>query len=111
MIGSGVVVTGNLTSDSDIFVDGNLTGSIKAVGDVTVGVNGVIKAPVAGNNIKIAGEVTGNISAESEVTITESGQLRGNVAAGSLVIISGGIFNGTSKMRQTVSPLDNAEES
>jgi cytoskeletal protein CcmA (bactofilin family) len=106
MIGSGVVVNGNLTSEGDIFIDGTVTGTIKASTDVTIGVNAVIRASITGDNVKIGGEVTGNVLAEGEVTISESGQLRGNVQSGGLTIVSGGVFNGTSKVRQTISPLD-----
>lgn len=103
MIGSGVVVTGNLTSEGDILVDGTLTGDISAVGSVTVGINGVIKANIRADNVSVSGEVHGNITAEGEVAITESGQVRGNISAAGLAIASGGIFVGSNRINRTAS--------
>jgi cytoskeletal protein CcmA (bactofilin family) len=107
VIGAGVIVEGNLTSDADIIIDGQLTGDIKTEGDLTIGVNAHIHANVQATNVTVAGSLTGNIAAQGEATIRESGQVKGDIKASGLAIISGGIFIGRSLMKPP--PRLNAE--
>jgi cytoskeletal protein CcmA (bactofilin family) len=100
IIGSGVIVRGNLTSESDIIIDGALTGHIKANGDVTVGVNARIKADIEATNVTVGGSVVGNITASGQASIRETGNVEGDIKATGLAISSGGIFIGRSLMEQ-----------
>jgi cytoskeletal protein CcmA (bactofilin family) len=105
VIGTGVVVHGNLRSESDISIDGTLTGEITTDGDVTIGVNARIKANIRATNVAIAGTLHGNITAGGETTIRETGHVEGDIKAGGLAIASGGIFIGRSIM-ETPPQLD-----
>jgi cytoskeletal protein CcmA (bactofilin family) len=97
IIGSGVSVAGELTSEADI--DGLLDGNITTTGDVTIGVNASIKAVVKGNNVIVAGHLTGNIFASGDTTIRETGQVVGDITSSSLAIVPGGIFVGRNHMQ------------
>jgi cytoskeletal protein CcmA (bactofilin family) len=96
VIGTGVVVHGELVSESDIAIDGTLDGSIKTSGNVIVGINADIKANIQGGSVIISGTVKGNVTSESETSILETGHLVGDVHASGLAISSGGIFVGRS---------------
>jgi cytoskeletal protein CcmA (bactofilin family) len=96
VIGTGVIVHGNLESESDIAIDGTLDGSVKTKGNVIVGVNANIKANIHATSIIIAGTVKGNVTSEGETSILETGHLVGDVDASGLAITSGGIFVGRS---------------
>jgi cytoskeletal protein CcmA (bactofilin family) len=98
VIGTGVVVVGNLSSESDITVDGTLDGAIKAGGNVVIGVNAVVKGNVEATNVAISGSLHGDVTASGEATIGETGHLKGNVRATSLAISSGAVFIGRSVM-------------
>lgn len=98
IIGTGVKVHGNLTSQSDITIDGNLEGSISAEGSVTIGVNAQIKANITATSVVVAGLVNGNITTEGEASILETGHVEGDIKAGGLAIATGGIFVGRSLM-------------
>lgn len=98
IIGTGVVVQGNVESQSDIIIDGTLKGDIKAGGNVVIGVNAYIAGDIVGVNISVAGELNGNITVEGEATIRETGQVTGDITATGLSIMSGGIFVGRSLM-------------
>ena len=104
VIGTGVIVVGNLASDSDIAIDGNLDGNIKAGGNVTIGINANVKGDIEGTNVSVAGNLTGSIKATGEASILETGHVKGNIRASGLSITSGGIFNGRSLM-DVSSPL------
>ena len=98
VIGSGVSAKGSLTSESDIIVDGNFTGDIKAGGSVTLGVNAVVKGNIKARSVTVSGDLTGNIAAEEDITITETGRLTGDISTMQLSIGVGAVFNGTTKM-------------
>ncbi len=98
IIGAGVIVHGDLKSESDVSIDGILDGTITTTGDVTIGVNAQIKATVEGDNVTVAGHLTGNIKATGTATIRETGQVDGDITAGGIAIMTGGIFIGRSRM-------------
>jgi cytoskeletal protein CcmA (bactofilin family) len=98
VIGTGVVVRGNLASESDITVDGTLDGNIKSGGNVTIGVNANVKGDIEATNATVAGALHGNITVEGEAGILETGQVRGNIKSSGLAIASGGVFIGRSIM-------------
>jgi cytoskeletal protein CcmA (bactofilin family) len=102
IIGTGVTVRGNLASESDITIDGLLTGDIKTQGDVTVGVNAQIEANIEATNVTVAGSLKGDVTASGEATIRETGQVKGDIRAAGLAIASGGIFIGRSIMKPPV---------
>jgi cytoskeletal protein CcmA (bactofilin family) len=101
VIGTGVVVNGNLSSESDIIVDGTLDGAIKAGGNVIIGVNAIVKGNVEATNVTISGSLQGDITASGETTIGETGHLKGNILSTSLAISSGAVFIGRSVMKAT----------
>ncbi len=101
IISAGVRIKGNLTSEGDVVIDGSLTGGIKATGNLTIGVNGVIRGDVSGANVKVAGHLDGNVNSEGETDIMETGQVKGNIKTASIQIQTGAIFIGTTTMPQT----------
>lgn len=98
IIGAGVKLKGNLASDGDMMVDGLISGHIKSRGNVTIGVNAVIKADIEAANIAVLGQVDGNLTASHETQIKETGRVKGNITTANLSIASGAIFAGTSVM-------------
>jgi len=114
IIGAGVTVQGNLSSESDIIIDGTLTGDIKTEGDVTVGVNAQISANIQATHVTVAGNLVGNITATGEASIRETGHVKGDIRAGGLSVSTGGVFIGRSLMtppeRLQPADIDTAEE-
>ena len=98
VIGTGVTVHGNLESESDVVIDGTLDGQIKTTGNVTLGINAVVKADIQAANVSVAGSLKGNITAEGETAIRETGHVEGDIRCLGLAISSGGVFSGRSIM-------------
>jgi cytoskeletal protein CcmA (bactofilin family) len=99
VIGSGVRLKGNLSSEGDIAIDGALVGNIKSGGHVTIGVNGRIVGHIQGTSIQTAGRIEGNLTALDSVTLAETAQVSGDIDTTHLEIGMGAIFIGTSKMK------------
>ena len=94
VIGTGVEVHGDLTSESDIIVDGILDGALKAGGNVTLGVNAVVKGNIEATNVTVSGQLHGNVIALDDLTIRETGQIKGDIKVGGLTVMSGAILIG-----------------
>lgn len=101
IIGTGVKVKGNLASDGDIMIDGTLSGEIKAAGNVTLGVNAVVKADITAHSVTVAGKLQGDIKAETEAGLTESCQVKGTITAATVSILPGAVFIGSVVMTET----------
>jgi cytoskeletal protein CcmA (bactofilin family) len=102
IVGTSVKLKGNLKSDGDITVDGNVNGEIKTKGVVTIGPNAHVIANVKAKKIIIAGTVQGNIEAGERLTIAETGRVYGDIVANILSISAGAIFSGKSTMLEKI---------
>lgn len=98
LIGAGVKLKGNLSSDGDISVDGSMTGNIKAGGNVTLGPNAIVQGDIACVNVRISGHLTGHITASGETSIASSGRVTGDIKTNDINIESGAIFLGSIEM-------------
>lgn len=108
IIGSGVVVVGNLISEGDMVIDGEVKGNIKTLGNLTLGVNAVIQGHVSGADVRVSGALEGNITAEGEASISETGNVIGDIICNTIAIGSGAIFRGRIQMQ--VNPTLGLEE-
>lgn len=98
IIGAGVRVRGNLTSEHDMIIDGILVGNVKTKGALQVGVNAVIKGNLVAKDVTISGQLEGDVKAANQAAITETGRVRGNIACHEIAIAAGAIFLGTNVM-------------
>ena len=71
MIGSTVVIDGNVTSAEDLLIEGKVSGTITALGhEVTVGQAGQLNANINAKVVRIEGKVEGDISGGEKVIIS-----------------------------------------
>lgn len=98
LIGEGSVFEGRINSEASLRVEGQITGDIDCLGDVTVGEGGIARSNITARHVTIAGEVHGNVTTNGVLTITATGKLYGNVNVQSLIIAEGGVFEGQSRM-------------
>jgi len=89
-------IKGSFTSKGNVRIDGQIEGTIKVDGDLTVGQNAVIKADIEAQNVSIAGEVRGNIKTRDLLEIGSSAKLFGDIVVKQLKIEQGARFIGSS---------------
>lgn len=87
---------GKLKTKGSIRVEGSLTGTLQADGDVFVGEAGEVNSDIEARKVVIAGKVEGNIIAKDKLEILETGTLEGDIRANKLVIEEGAKFIGKS---------------
>lgn len=100
-LGRSLVVTGELTSDEDVAIDGQMHGRV-SVRDatVTVGEHAHVDADVRCARAQIRGRVNGTISATERIELHASADVNGNLSANHVVIADGAQFGGRIDMDQ-----------
>ena len=99
MIGSTVVIDGNITSAEDLIIEGKVSGTITATGhEVTVGQAGQLNANISAKIVRIEGKVEGDISGGEKVIISKTGNVLGNIDAPRVTLEDGAKFKGSIEM-------------
>ena len=94
-IGKSVVIRGELSGSEDLFLDGEVEGSIDLKGhSLTIGPNGHIRANVHAQEVVIHGRVDGNIRGTDRVELKKSAVLAGDIFTQRIMIEDGAFFKG-----------------
>lgn len=95
-IGKSVVVKGELSGSEDLYLDGEVEGSIELRShSLTIGPNGRVRANVFAKDIVIHGKVDGNVRGTDRVELKKSAVLNGDIATQRIVIEDGAYFKGS----------------
>ncbi len=95
-IGKSVVVKGELSGSEDLYVDGEVEGSISLRGQsLTIGPNGRVHANVEARNVIVHGRIDGNIKASDRVELRKSASLSGDISTARVAIEEGAFFKGS----------------
>lgn len=94
-IGKSVCIKGELSGSEDIYLDGEVEGSIQLSGNsLTVGPNGRVRANVSARNVIVSGLLTGNIQASERTEFRKSATVSGDVQTRRIAIEDGAFFQG-----------------
>ena len=98
IIGSTIKIEGDLASDGNIVVEGEVVGSLKTQKNLRITNSAKVTADVEAKEALIAGIVEGNITVEDKIELTESAKVTGDIKTNVLSIASGAKFNGKCEM-------------
>ncbi len=98
VIGSSIVIDGEITGDEDLVVQGTVKGRIALKESLFVEASGVVEADIDAQNVDVSGRVTGNITASDKVEFKSDCKVVGNVESERLLIADGSGFKGNVKM-------------
>lgn len=98
LIGSGTEITGDIMSNSDIRVDGSVSGNLTTKGKLVVGESGRIKGEVNCKNADVSGKVEGKINVTELLALKPTSLIQGDIATHRLAIEPGSVFTGNCKM-------------
>lgn len=102
LVSSGTTLNGDITSDSDLRIDGTVKGNIQCTAKVVVGANGVVEGDITGVQADIVGKVTGTIRAKELIQLRGDCVVAGNLFAGKLQIEPTATFNGECRMGNNI---------
>lgn len=99
-IGKSAKFKGDIHSDEDLVIDGQVEGGIDIPKNMLViGTTGKVKANIQARSLVVQGELAGKVQVSERTQITATGRLNGDLVTGRIVIEDGGTFRGTSDVR------------
>ena len=98
IIGHGITVEGEITSDEEVVVAGTVRGKLSAEGPVAIEAGALVEADVDATSLSVGGQVTGNVTASDRVDLLAGARLVGDVKAARLTIADGASFKGNVDM-------------
>src|SRR5512146_3074965 len=101
-IGKSVVIRGELTGNEDLYLDGDIEGTIDLQNHkLVIGPNGKIKAGVTAREVVVHGRLEGNITATDRVELKKSCTLIGDVSTQRIIIEDGAFFKGAIDIKES----------
>jgi cytoskeletal protein CcmA (bactofilin family) len=94
-IGKSVVIKGELSGSEDLYVDGQVEGTIELRNNsLIVGPNGNVKANVSAKGVVVQGKVEGTVNATERVELRKSAVVNGDVITQRISMEEGAFFKG-----------------
>ena len=95
-IGKAVKVVGQIFSREDLYVDGEVEGTVEALEHkLTIGPNGTVKATVKAREVVALGNIQGNVEAADKIEIRKDAKLTGDIRTARIIIEDGAYFKGS----------------
>jgi cytoskeletal protein CcmA (bactofilin family) len=95
-IGKSVVIKGELSGSEDLYLDGQVEGSIELRQNrLTLGPNARVRARVTARGVTVEGKLEGNINASERLELRQSAVVMGDVVTRRIVIEEGAYFKGS----------------
>src|SRR5919202_5744063 len=86
-IGKSVTVKGEVTGSEDLYIDGQVDGSIDLSGNrLTIGPNGRVKANITARSVTVGGKLEGNVRASDRVDLRQTAVVLGDIATQRIAI-------------------------
>jgi cytoskeletal protein CcmA (bactofilin family) len=98
LIATGTVITGNLISDGDIRIDGEVYGNIETKGRLVIGVSGRLEGDLRCRSCEISGTQKGNLFIAEMLSLKASSRVTGDIITGKISIEPGAYFAGKCTM-------------
>lgn len=95
-IGKAVKIVGQIFSREDLFVDGDVEGTIELMEHkLTIGPNGKVHAGVKAREVIALGTIQGNVEASDRIEIRKDAKLVGDIKTARIIIEDGAYFKGS----------------
>lgn len=94
-IGKSVCIKGELSGSEDIYIDGQVDGSVQlGGGSLTIGATGRVHANIVAKNVTVGGTLDGNIQASERTEIRKTAVVNGDIQTRRIAIEDGAYFKG-----------------
>jgi len=95
-VGKAVKIVGQIFSKEDLYVDGEVEGTVEATEHkLTIGPNGIVKASVKAREVVVLGSISGNVEATEKLEIRKEAKLVGDIKTARIIIEDGAYFKGS----------------
>lgn len=105
-IGASMSIKGDIRTQEELFVDGDVEGTLESKSLLTVGPNGKVKANIRAREVIVFGSVRGNVEVTEKVAIRDNGSVIGDIKTAGISIDDGSYFKGSIDIvRPDVKPI------
>jgi cytoskeletal protein CcmA (bactofilin family) len=94
VFGKSMKIIGEVTSDEELYLDGDLDGKLNLRNRLTVGPNSKVNANIKAQEIIVFGTIRGNVESESRVSLRTGASIVGDIKTAGIVIEDGAYFKG-----------------
>lgn len=98
LIAKGTQIKGDILSDGDLRIDGEITGNLDTKGRLVIGASGRIGGDINCKSCEIAGTQSGKLFVAELLSLKASSNVSGDIVTGKLSIEPGAYFAGTCTM-------------
>ena len=91
-------IKGDITTESNIRIDGKLNGNLSTTGKLVIGKNGKIEGNIVCSNADIEGEIIGTIKVDGLLVIKSTAKIQGDISTHKIKIDENAVFNGNINM-------------
>ena len=110
LISAGTTLKGDISSNSDLRIDGTIIGNINSSAKIIIGSTGIVEGDIIGNNADVVGKGSGNIRVKELLQLRGQSVVTGNLYAGKLQVEPSATFNGQCHMGANVVEMSNSEQ-
>jgi len=109
-IGKSVIIKGELSGSEDLYVDGQVEGSIELSGNrLIIGPHGQVRANVNAKGVIVQGKLEGNIRTSERAELTKSAVVTGDIVTQRVAIEEGAYFKGKVDIQREGAKTDGAK--
>jgi cytoskeletal protein CcmA (bactofilin family) len=103
-VSQGIKIKGELTGSEDLFVDGQVEGSITLTNSVvTVGPNASVKAEISAREVVVRGRVQGRITGTEKIQVWSTARIHGDMKSERIAVEEGAELHGTLEVGKAAS--------
>lgn len=109
-LAKGTKVIGDIETNGNIRIDGELTGTIKSSGKVVIGETGKVDGEIICQNASCSGNIKGKITVSELLSLQSSATVNGDIVTGKLQIEPGANFSGNCSMGAVIKDITGEEQ-
>jgi cytoskeletal protein CcmA (bactofilin family) len=94
LIAKGVRVEGDFASQGDVSIEGEVHGTVRITGRLSIGPQAKLKADVSADQSTVAGTVEGNLTVLGHLELKSTARIMGDIACETISVDSGAVLNG-----------------
>jgi len=95
IIGPSMHIKGEIRSSEELYIDGEVDGTLELRNSLTIGPRGKVHANIKAREVTILGSVRGNVEVAEKIAIRHNGSLIGDIKTAGISIDDGAYFKGS----------------
>lgn len=95
----GTIIKGDIISQADFRLDGELIGNFQSKGKIVIGPSGIVTGDIVCENADIEGKFVGKIDVSETLNVRSKANIHGEVSVGKLSVEPGADFSASCVMK------------